>query len=152
MKKIDTLLNEYGESHQNRINRKIHWVCVPAILFSLLAVLWSLPVPVKISPFVNWATVLVSLSVVYYFFLSWQLAIGTMFYSVFMILILQWMDGFIVPLWQFAVAIFMIAWVGQFIGHHIEGKRPSFFKDIQFLLIGPVWLLADVYKRFHLRY
>jgi len=96
--------------------------------------------------------VLIVLSVIYYFFLSWQLAIGMIFYSVFMILILQWMDGFTVPLWQIAVAIFIVAWVGQFVGHHIEGKRPSFFKDIQFLLIGPVWLLADVYKRLHLRY
>jgi len=152
MKKVDTLLNEYSESHQNRINKKIHWVCVPAIMFSLLAILWSLPFPINISPLYNWATVLIVLSVIYYFFLSWQLAIGMLFNWMFMILILQWMDGFTVPLWQFAVAIFIVAWVGQFVGHHIEGKRPSFFKDIQFLLIGPVWLLADVYKRFRLRY
>jgi len=152
MKKIDTLLNKYGESHQNTINKKIHQVCVPAIMFSLFGILWSLPFPINISPLSNWATVLIVLSVIYYFFLSWQLAIGMIFYSVFMILILQWMDGFTVPLWQIAVAIFIVAWVGQFVGHHIEGKRPSFFKDIQFLLIGPLWLLADIYKRLHLRY
>ncbi len=152
MKNADTLLSEYGESHQNKTNKKIHWLCVPAIMFSLLGLLWSLPFPLKISSLINWATVLITLSLIYYFFLSWKLAIGMLFSSLFMILILRWMDGFSVPLWQIAIAIFMVAWVGQFIGHHIEGKRPSFFKDIQFLLIGPVWLLADVYRKFNLSY
>jgi len=152
MRNVNTLLNEYSESHQNGINKKIHWVCVPAIMFSLLGILWSLPFPTKISPLINWATILITLSIIYYFFLSWKLAIGMFFSSLFMILILQWMDGFTVPLWQFAVAIFIMAWIGQFVGHHIEGKRPSFFKDIQFLLIGPVWLLVDIYRKFHLRF
>lgn len=152
MKKVDILLTEYSESHQDKTNKNIHRVCVPAIMFSLFGILWTLPFPINISPLFNWATVLIALSAVYYLFLSWQLAIGMLFNTVFMILILQWMDGFTTPLWQFAVTIFIVAWIGQFIGHHIEGKRPSFFKDIQFLLIGPVWLLADVYKKFHLRY
>jgi uncharacterized membrane protein YGL010W len=152
MRNVNTLLNEYSESHQNRINKKIHWVCVPAIMFSLLGILWSLPFPIKISPLINWATILITLSIIYYFFLSWKLAIGMFFSSLFMILILQWMDGFTVPLWQFAVAIFIMAWVGQFVGHLIEGKRPSFLRDIQFLLIGPVWLLVDIYRKFHLRF
>ena len=42
--------------------------------------------------------------------------------------------------------VFVLAWIGQFIGHLIEGKRPSFFKDLQFLLIGPAWLMAFVYR------
>ena len=152
MRNVNALLNEYSESHQNRINKKIHWVCVPAIMFSLLGLLWSLPFPFKISPLINWATVLITLSLIYYFFLSWKLAIGMLFSSLLMILILRWMDGFSVPLWQIAIAVYIVAWIGQFIGHHIEGKRPSFFKDIQFLLIGPVWLLANVYRKIHLSY
>jgi len=152
MKNVNALLNEYGESHQNKTNKKIHWFCVPAIMFSLLGILWSLPFPVKFSPFINWATVLIVLSLIYYFFLSWKLACGMLFSSLFMILILQWMDSFSVPLWQIAIVIFIVAWIGQFIGHNIEGKRPSFFRDIQFLLIGPVWLLADVYRKFDLKY
>ena len=152
MRNVNALLNEYSEGHQNRVNKNIHRVCVPAIVFSLLGILWSLPFPIKISPLVNWATVLITLSLIYYLFLSWKLAIGMLFSSLFMILILRWIDGFSVSLWQIAIAIFMVAWVGQFIGHHIEGKRPSFFKDIQFLLIGPVWLLASVYRKIHLSY
>ncbi|MFB3099885.1 MAG: DUF962 domain-containing protein [Gammaproteobacteria bacterium] len=152
MRNVNVLLNEYGESHQNKTNKKIHWFCVPAIMFSLLGILWSLPFPVKFSPFINWATVLIVLSLIYYLFLSWKLACGMLFSSLFMILILQWMDGFSVPLWQIAIVIFIVAWIGQFIGHNIEGKRPSFIRDIQFLLIGPVWLLADVYRKFDLKY
>ena len=151
MKKVDALLTEYGESHQNRINKKIHWVCVPAIMFSLLGILWSIPFPIKISPLINWATILITLSVIYYFFLSLKLAIGMFINSLLMILILQWVNDFLV-LWQVAIIIFIVAWIGQFIGHHIEGKRPSFFRDIQFLLIGPVWLLADVYRKFNVKY
>jgi len=152
MKNADTLLSKYGESHQNKTNKKIHWFCVPAIMFSLLGILWSLPFPVKFSPFINWATVLMVLSLIYYLFLSWKLAIGMLFSSLFMILILRWIDGFSVPLWQIATAIFIVAWIGQFVGHHLEGQRPSFFKDVQFLLIGPLWLLSDVYRRFNLKY
>lgn len=152
MVNVHVLLNEYGESHQNKINKKIHWICVPAIMFSLLGIFWSLPFPFNISPFINWATALIILSLIYYIFLSWQLACGMLFISLFMILILRWVDGFSVPLWQIACAVFIVAWIGQFLGHHIEGKRPSFFKDIQFLLVGPVWILADVYRKIHLRY
>ena len=152
MRNVDVLLNAYSESHQNKTNKKIHWICVPAIMLSLLGILWSLPFPVKVSPFVNWATILIVLSLIYYLFLSWQLALGMLINSLLMILILQWMGGFSVPLWRITIAIFIVAWVGQFIGHNIEGKRPSFFKDIQFLLIGPVWLLADAYRKLHLKY
>jgi len=152
VRNVYALLCAYSKSHQNKTNKKIHWVCVPAIMFSLLGILWSLPFPVKVSPLINWATALIILSVVYYFYLSWQLALGMLFNSLLMIMILQWIDGFPLPLWQIACAVFVVAWIGQFYGHHIEGKRPSFYKDIQFLLIGPVWLLADVYKKFNVKY
>jgi uncharacterized membrane protein YGL010W len=57
-----------------------------------------------------------------------------------------------VPLWLGCGVLFVLAWIGQFVGHAIEGKRPSFIKDLQFLLIGPMWLLADVYRRLGVRY
>jgi len=152
MRNVHALLNEYGESHQNRINKKIHWICVPAIMLSLLGIFWSFPFPFKISPFINWATALIILSFIYYIFLSWQLALGMLFNSLLMIMILQWLDGLPLPLWQIACAVFIVTWIGQFVGHYIYGKRRSFLKDIQFLLIGPVWLLADVYRKFNVKY
>jgi uncharacterized membrane protein YGL010W len=64
----------------------------------------------------------------------------------------QWLAALPWPLWLTSLAIFVVAWIGQFIGHHIEGKRPSFFKDVQFLMIGPLWLMAAAYRRAGLRY
>jgi uncharacterized membrane protein YGL010W len=56
------------------------------------------------------------------------------------------------PLWQICLGLFVVGWVGQFVGHKIEGQKPSFLKDIQFLLIGPLWLLAAVYRRVGIPY
>ena len=53
-------------------------------------------------------------------------------------------------LWKISLSIFIIAWIGQFIGHKIEGMKPSFLKDIQFLLIGPAWLLSFIYKKLNI--
>jgi uncharacterized membrane protein YGL010W len=58
----------------------------------------------------------------------------------------------IVVLWQVCLALFIVAWIFQFIGHKIEGKKPSFFKDLQFLLIGPAWLLSFIYQKVGIRY
>jgi len=51
-----------------------------------------------------------------------------------------------------SLGIFVIAWIGQFIGHKIEGKKPSFLEDLQFLLIGPAWLLHFIYKKLGIVY
>ncbi len=53
----------------------------------------------------------------------------------------------IAPLWLVSLALFVLAWIGQFFGHKIEGKKPSFLKDIQFLMIGPAWLMSFIYQR-----
>lgn len=143
-------LDEYGDSHRNPTNKAIHWVCVPLILFSVLGLLWLVPVPQAAAavPFVNWATLLMALAVVYYLLLSPTLAIGMAVIAAAMFAVIHWvvMPGPVAP-WLVYVVIFVGAWIGQFIGHEIEGKKPSFFKDLQFLLIGPAWLLAAAYRR-----
>ncbi len=152
---VQDWLNEYGESHTNQTNEMIHWICVPLIALSVIGMLWSLPVPdafLRISPIMNWGMLFMMAAVVYYFILSPSLAIGMILVISIFIAALVWMDGFSIPLWQICVAIFVLAWIGQFIGHAIEGKRPSFFKDLQFLMIGPMWLLALIYRRLGIRY
>ena len=154
-RRIDALLSEYGESHRNETNKAVHWVCVPAIVWSLMALLWSFPVPAFLAsvPGLNWLTLLLVPSLVYYLLLSWPLAIGFVVFTAACIAVIQvyllWSP---LPLWQFAIAVFAIAWIGQFWGHKIEGKKPSFFKDVQFLLIGPAWLMSFIYKRLGLAY
>ncbi len=155
LKSVDVWLEEYGESHQNPVNKTIHWICVPLIALSLVGVLWDLPVPrafTDISPVMNWGMLFLMASIVYYFILSPRLALGMVIVIAGFVLALWWLDTLPIPLWQISVAIFVAAWIGQFIGHAIEGQKPSFFKDLQFLMIGPLWLLSFVYRRLGIRF
>jgi uncharacterized membrane protein YGL010W len=159
-RRIDRLLAEYGESHRHPVNKAIHWCAVPVISWSVLAMMWSAPFPeaVQVAPFVNWATVFALLAIVYYIGLSLPLAVGmAMFASICFWLIIAFEANAAefagkMPVWRFAAALFAIAWAFQFIGHAIEGKRPSFFKDFQFLLIGPAWLMHFILRRLGVAY
>jgi len=155
MRTVADWLSEYGTSHQNPVNKLLHWICVPPIVLSLIGLLWSAPVPAgfaSFSPWLNWASLTAATAVAYYLVLSPSLALGIAIVFVALLAIVQWLSELPWPLWATSFAIFVLAWVGQFIGHAIEGKRPSFFKDVQFLLIGPLWLLAALYRRFSIPY
>jgi uncharacterized membrane protein YGL010W len=148
-------LGEYGVSHANPTNKLLHWLCVPAIVLSVFGLLWSTPVPGEfagVSPWLNWATLAAGAAIIYYFALSPALALGVLLAFILLLTITQWLAALPWPLWLTSLVIFVIAWIGQFIGHAIEGKRPSFFKDLQFLLIGPLWLVAAAYRHSGLRY
>jgi uncharacterized membrane protein YGL010W len=146
-RRIDALLAEYGESHQNETNKAVHWVCVPVIVWTVMALLYSIPTPWSV-PGLNWLTIVLAASLVYYVLLSPTLAVGVAVYAaVCYWIILLVSAGAPFPLWSVAIVVFVIAWIGQFWGHKIEGKKPSFLKDVQFLLIGPAWLLSFVYRR-----
>jgi len=153
---VDALLDEYGESHQNRTNKQIHWICVPVIVWTVVALLWSLPFPQALAPGpvpLNWAVIALALAQLYYFRLSVPLALGLLAFNALMLGLSAWVEQVSPrPLWQVALALFVLAWIGQFIGHRIEGKKPSFFKDLQFLLIGPAWLMSFVYRTAGVRY
>jgi uncharacterized membrane protein YGL010W len=149
-------LHEYGDSHHNHINKVLHWMCVPVIVWCVLGLLWSLPFPAHIRamyPVANWAGVTVVAALFYYSFLSIRLALGVLPLLLVFLWSLDRLDRWGgAPLWSICVILFVAAWIGQFIGHAIEGRRPSFLKDVQFLMIGPLWLLADVYRRWGIRY
>lgn len=151
MKTMQQWLDEYGESHRNPTNKTIHWICVPSILFSVLGLLWLIPVPqfaAAIGPWINWSVLLMVAAVLYYLVLSPNLAVGMALIAMVMFALIDRLEQAVTfPLWWLFVGVFVVAWIGQFIGHEIEGKKPSFFKDLQFLLIGPAWLMADAYRR-----
>lgn len=141
-REIDVLLAKYSESHLNHTNELIHFVCVPVIVFSLLGILWAVHPAVALAA--------VAASMLYYFKLSQPFAIGMLVMAGLMLGLLSLMPSQIVlPL---AIAIFVLAWIGQFIGHKIEGKKPSFLEDLRFLLIGPLFVLSFLYRRFKLRW
>ena len=149
-------LDDYGDSHRNQANKALHWICVPVIVWCVLGLLWSLPFLGDVRarfPAANWGGVAALAALLYYSVLSVPLALGALP----LLLVMLWSIDLLdrsspMPLWSVCVVLFAAAWVGQFIGHAIEGKRPSFFKDVQFLMIGPLWLLADVYRRLGIRF
>ena len=156
MRSVDSWLNEYAESHQNSINVKIHWICVPLIMFSLIGLLANIPLGIAVFskyPAYNHAgLLLIILGCIYYFFLSKSLLIGMLPIVVIMLFFVELLRQLNYPLWQTSLIIFIISWAGQFYGHKIEGKKPSFFKDIQFLMIGPLWLLSKIYRKYGIQY
>ena len=158
MRKIDLLLSEYGESHQNATNKAIHWICVPLIFFSVVGLIASIPAGAlqsflgQANPFANWAAVVLILAVIYYITLSIPLTIGMIAFAALCLFIAQLISVSGVPLWAASLGIFVLAWIGQFYGHKVEGKKPSFLKDLQFLMIGPAWLMHFIYKRLGIPY
>ena len=156
MKQIDTLLLTYGESHMNATNKLIHWVCVPAIMFSLLALLFAIPFLTERTWYANWAMVFLVFAWIYYARLSMVMLIGfliigcLMLWGIYGLYVIAEFDAGKLAL--YALIIFAVAWIGQFIGHKIEGKKPSFLQDVQFLLIGPAWLMHFVFRKVGIRY
>jgi uncharacterized membrane protein YGL010W len=137
--KLNHLLNHYSESHQNPKNQKIHKVAVPLIMFSLLGLLhqlsWS---------YLNAAWTLVFFASVYYLqFKSLRVFLAA-YLQVVPMMVLILINP--LPAVPFYLGVFILAWIAQFIGHNIEGKRPSFLQDLQYLLIGPLWVSKGILK------
>lgn len=153
---IDKLFDEYGESHKNAINKAIHWICVPAIMFSLFGLFMAIPFPVKETFYANWAVVFMAVATLYYIRLSPVMLIfmaiiaGSMVFGNFKLYEALSFEN--LNLLYISLGIFTAAWIGQFIGHKIEGKKPKFIKDLQFLLVGPAWLLHFIFKKVGIPY
>ena len=139
---IHILLEKYGESHQNPTNEKIHFVCVPVIVWTVLGLIWV------IHPYLAVAVSLVALC--YYYYLSASFGVGMTLMVIGMLFLLYLLP----PTWVLptSVSAFVVAWIFQFIGHKIEGKKPSFLDDLRFLLIGPLFVLSFLYRRLQIRY
>jgi uncharacterized membrane protein YGL010W len=156
MRTAEQWLTEYGVSHRNPTNKSLHWICVPVIVWCALGFSWAAPFPGQLRssfPAANWAGVITLAAVAYYALLAPRLALGIAP----VLLVMLWsieqvQSNSPLALWVICSVLFVLAWIGQFIGHAIEGRRPSFFEDLQFLLIGPLWLLADLYRRAGIRY
>ncbi|MGK9117015.1 DUF962 domain-containing protein [Olivibacter jilunii] len=158
---IDLYFEQYTEHHQHSSNKLIHWICVPLITFSISGLIWFIPFPHleflgRYNGFINWFTIAMALVIYYYLRLAPTLSYAMLFsFGVFSYIIVQleyWEKAGGPAPWLICLIIFVIAWIGQFIGHKIEGKKPSFLTDIKFLLIGPVWLWHFIFKRLGIPY
>ena len=151
---IDRYFASYSDDHRNVLNQRIHVVAVPAILWSVVALLWCLP-PL-ITWFQNgiWAGLAMFAAWCFYNRLSRTLGYGMLaffFVSGCVCRLLEAKIG-LVNLFWLALGVFAVAWVAQFIGHKHEGRKPSFLTDLVYLLIGPLWVLAKLYRRMDWRY
>ena len=152
MKTIDFWLDKYAESHQNNTNKIIHWLCVPVITFTLLGLLSFIEFNFLKYNF-NLSIFLFIFALIFYVRLSLSLTIGMTVFAGGSILIINRLSSAFnsKELLFFYIISFIVAWIGQFIGHKIEGKKPSFLEDIKFLLIGPAWLLSFIYKKLNIK-
>ena len=153
MRTLETWFEEYAVSHQNKTNIIIHFICVPAIFFSIVGLLMCIPNGILVSlipgdnQFIeNWAFVVLLLVLFFYVRLSVKMAIQILIFST-VCIITNYYISLYAPLWIVSLGIFAIAWVGQFYGHKLEGKKPSFLKDIQYLLIGPAWVIQKMFGK-----
>lgn len=139
---IDGLIATYAESHLHPTNEIIHFICVPAIVFSVMGLAWA------VHPLL--AVAMTGAALLYYLSLSLPMAIGMALMTGAMLWLLSLLPQDLI--WQISLAVFVLAWIGQFIGHKVEGKKPSFFDDLRFLLIGPLFVLGFLYRRLHISY
>ncbi|MFT6962212.1 MAG: YGL010W-like membrane protein [Flammeovirgaceae bacterium] len=151
--------DEYGESHQNKFNKVMHWICIPLIFFSVYGLLASIPAGFAqqfLSPeyafYANFGTIVFILGLIFYLRVSFTMFLGMFIVCIFTAVGNYWLAGVGFPLWASSLVIFVVAWIGQFYGHKVEGKKPSFFKDLQFLMIGPAWLMGFIYKKIGIGY
>jgi len=145
---------EYGESHQNPINKSIHWIAVPVIYATVAGLLWDIPQLQFMAalPWLNWAVVITVPVLLFYFALSFPIGLGMTALTVVCLWAWSVAERLGIPVWQTALGLFVVMWIFQFVGHHIEGKKPSFFKDVQFLLIGPAWVIGFIYRKLGIQY
>lgn len=160
MKTMQDWFDAYGVSHKNRINKAVHWICVPLIFYSIVGILSLVPFEFAkawfgqgVQPFIHLGTVLVLFGVIFFLRLSIPIALGMVLVSFAMLYLVKLTYlRFGNDAWIFFVAIFVASWIGQFIGHKIEGQKPSFFDDLKFLMIGPAWLLHFIYRKLGIGY
>lgn len=151
---IDRYFAHYGADHRDATNQAIHWICVPAIVWSVIAALWTIPVPATIGRPGLWAVLALFAAFLWYYRQSRRLGLAMALAFVLLVFVTEVLYRYlgVRGLLFLAIVVFVVAWIGQFIGHRIEGRRPSFFTDVFYLLIGPAWLMGKLMRRLRVPY
>ena len=149
MRDMQSWLDSYSGDHQNPTNQRLHWLCVPPIVWSVIALLWTIPVPASFARPGAWAVLVMVLAFYWYWKHSRRLAAALLITFALLGLLtnLLFVELGAASLRWLAIGVFVVAWIGQFIGHKFEGRRPSFLTDLSYLLIGPAWLMAKLLRK-----
>jgi uncharacterized membrane protein YGL010W len=153
-REVDRWLGNYSQDHRNPTNIIVHWICVPFILWTAIALLWVIPVPVMIGRAGFWAAIAMFFALSFYLRLSRPLGFAMLVAFVVLGTLTEFLYRALGPmnLMWLAIAVFVLAWIAQFIGHKIEGRKPSFLTDVAYLMIGPAWLVAKILRRVGIAY
>lgn len=155
MPETDRWLAEYGRNHEQISFAGIYWVAVLALIIGTVGMLWSLPVPVefaRISPVLNWGSSFLMAAVVYYFIISMPLAIGMLPFIFGVAAVETWLVDSEHSIVRVSTALFVLSLAGLYLGHRGNGGLRAVFRDIQLMMIAPVWLLSNLYRRFGIPY
>lgn len=139
MRTIESWLSEYGENHQHPTNKAAHFLSIPLIMMGMIGLIWSFSLSTLwIAGFAY---------VLFMFVLSKPMSIGICVLLLIEFAVVYWVDMRVqIPLRIVSIVIFSVGWIIQFIGHTIEGRRPAFMSSLVFLLLGPAWTLAPIYR------
>ncbi len=149
MTENDDWLSRYQQSHQNLRNPMVFWAAVPMAVIGLTGVLWALPVPSefqRISPLLNWGSAFLMVSAIYYFIISLSLAIGLLPFLLGLAAVQLWLADSGLPPMGVSLGLLLAGLVGIALGR--GGAPRAILQDVQLIMIGPVWLLSEIYRRF----
>lgn len=151
---IDRWFSNYSDDHRNDTNQLIHVFAVPAILWSVVALLWCIPIFGTLFKSGIWAALAMFAAWMFYNRLSRPIGYGMLvaFFTLGCLCRLIEQNLGLPVLLYSAITVFVVAWIAQFIGHKIEGKKPSFLTDLVYLLIGPIWVLSKFYRKMGWKY
>ena len=151
MPETDRWLTDYGEKHEDINFAGIYWVAVLTLVLGTVGMLWSLPVPVefaRISPVMNWGSSFLMATVIYYFIISMPLAVGMLPFIFGVAALQDWLVDSPHSIVRVSTTLFALSLAGLYLGHRGRGGIRAVFRDIQLMMIAPVWLLSNLYKRF----
>ena len=150
MSKSTDWLERYEQSHSNLRYPMLYWAAVPTVVLGIVGVLWALPIPDEfydISPLFNWGTAFLMVSAVYYFIISLSLAIGMLPFLIGVAAFEMWLAASDYALLNLSTGLLVAGIIGLWLGHPRRGALINVARDLQMMMIGPVWLLSVVYRR-----
>lgn len=148
-------LAEYSKTRPGYRLTPLKWLSVPLLVVGTVGLLWTLPTPPAFGPaadVLNWGTLFVMAAIVYYFIVSIRLAVGTLPFVVAVVAAVAWLDGLDTPLWIVCFTLAGLGLFGHMLDHFRHGQAPPLGRELQLLMIAPLWLVAVVYRRLGIPY
>ena len=151
MKNLTEHLSQYALYHRDERNILTHYAGIPLIVLAVFALLyWPLftLAGVAITP----ALLLFIGGMAFYLRLDLRFALVMFGFTGLCLLLAAQLAS--LPFWLWlgsSVALFVVGWVLQFVGHYYEGKKPAFVDDIIGLFVGPLFIIAELGFKLGLR-